>query len=170
MTRLGPRLGPRAGGRDARGDEGQVMFLVLGYTLICLALVGVVAAASAVHLARHRLQALADAAALDAADALDRVRFYAVDGTGGVPAAGSLPTTDETVRAVATGYLARTPAAQRFRSLAVIEPTGSPDGTSAQVSLSARVDLPILTSVLDAVRGGVTVEVTARARSRAVVP
>jgi uncharacterized membrane protein len=147
------------------------MLLVLVYTLIAIALVGVVVAASAVHLTRHRLQALADAAALDAADALDTPDFYADARTGiGVDPSGQVPLSDRSVRDSVTAYLARTPAAQRFAELQVSEATGAPGGTTAQVSLRAGVDLPFVTAVVQAFSGRIIVDVTARARTRVVTP
>lgn len=159
-----------AAARRDHGDDGQVALLVLVYALIAVALVSVVVAASTVHLARHRLQSLADAAALDAADALDRETFYGVRGSNavGVTRTGEVPLSDTTVQASVAAYLAIAPAAQRFEGLTAVEPTGTADGVTAEVSLQARVRLPFLTSVLDAFAGGLTVTATSRARTRVV--
>lgn len=60
-----------------RSDEGTIMLLTLGFTVLALLLVLVVAAATQVHLQRMRLTHVADEVALDAADALDVPAYYA---------------------------------------------------------------------------------------------
>src|SRR4051794_40876633 len=67
-------------------DEGTIMLLTLGFTVIALMLVLVVAAATQVHLQRMRLTHVADEVALDAADSLDVAGYYA--GEEGAPADG----------------------------------------------------------------------------------
>lgn len=154
---------------DRRPEEGQVVLLVLVYALIALALVSVVAGVSAVHLARHRLLAVADAAALDAADALDREAFYGAGdphrGNAGNRAGGVVPLSDGTVRDSVRRYLTESGAAQRFHEAAVAEPTGTPDGVTAEVTLVAVVRVPMLTTVLAPWADGITIRVTARART-----
>ena len=167
--------------RAARGpgrrvdDDGQLVLLVLVYTLLALALVSVVVSATAVHLARHRLQAVADGAALDAADALDRQRFYAADGTGGlpgqagpagVPGPGGLPVASQAVRQSVDRYLASSDEARALPGLAVVEPTGSPDSLTAQVSLAVPVRVPLLSTLLTAWGSGLEVAVGSRAQAR----
>jgi hypothetical protein len=53
------------------------MLLTLGFTVVALLLVLVIAAATQVHLQRMRLLHVADELALDAADALDVESYYA---------------------------------------------------------------------------------------------
>lgn len=146
-------------------DDGQITLLLLGYALITLALVLTVASATSVHLTRHRLLTLADGAALDAADALDRRRFYAEIGGAGPGPEQVVALTTESVRAGVAGYLASAPAVAALDGVAVGEPTNTPDGFTAQVTLVARARLPLL-PVLLGERAGVTVQVTARARAR----
>jgi hypothetical protein len=153
--------------RGVRGDEGQVALLVLVYFLVAGLLVLVVGAATQVHLARGRLLALADAAALDAADALDEPTYYA---RGAEPGAG-VPLTDATVRDSVDSYLALVGAPDRFDAFAVAATTGTPDGVTAQVVLRARVRPPLLPAAL--ARGwaaGVPVSVTSRARAGLLEP
>ena len=149
--------------RARRGDEGQVLLLSLVYGLIAVLLVLVVVSASAVHLERKRLLGLADAAALDAADALDEDRYFALVEAG--EPVTSVPLSDATVRAEASGYLVRQGAAARFVGLGIGAGTGSPDGETAVVVLTARA-LPLLPSVVtERWEAGVPLRVTARARS-----
>ena len=54
--------------RRAKGEDGQLSLLVLGFTVIALTLVIGGAAVTSVHISRMRLLDAADTAALDAAD------------------------------------------------------------------------------------------------------
>jgi hypothetical protein len=153
--------------RRPPSDEGQITLLLLGYALIGLALVLVAASATSVHLARHRLLTIADGAALDAAAALDRHRFYAELGGAGPGPDQVIALTAESVRTGVAAYLTATPAAAALGDVTVVEPTGSPDGFTAQVTLATRARLPLLPAVLGA-RVSVPVTVTARARARQV--
>lgn len=155
------------------------MLLVLGYTVVVLLLVTVVAGATSVHLTRHRLMALADAAALDAADALDVPAFYAtgvpataVPATGADPQAAPfdpVPLSDASVRTSVTEYLAVAAPLQGFPAPALGAGTGSPDGVTAQVTLTTTARIPLVSAVLRPWAGGLRVTVTARARA-AVAP
>lgn len=149
----------------ARGsdDAGQILLLSLVYGLIALLLILVVVSASGVHLERKRLLGLADAAALDAADAIDELRYFAVvDGGNSVDV---VPLSGETVRDSVTAYLARQEAGSRFDGLAVGAGTGSPDGETAVVVLTATA-LPLLpTFVTEQWRAGVPLRVIAQASS-----
>ncbi|MBI4939473.1 MAG: hypothetical protein HY830_01850 [Actinobacteria bacterium] len=161
------------------------MLLILGYAVVVLLLVTVVAAATSVHLTRHRLMGLADAAALDAADAIDTERFYTGGAggggqTGGGRAAGDsasrrteqttpdpVPLSDASVRASVSGYLAVAAPLQPFPAPQVGAGTGTPDGVTAQVTLTTTARIPLVSSVLRPWADGVRVTVTARARARA---
>lgn len=147
--------------RPARRDDGQVLLLILVYALIAVALVTVVVSASAVHLQRKRLLSVADAAALDAADALDTGAFYA-DGTA--PGEG-VPLTDASVRASVEEYVGLAGAPARFDGFAVAPSTGTSDGRTAEVTLVAVVRPPLLSSVISTFSDGVPLRVTARART-----
>ncbi len=145
----------------AHGEDGSVSLLVLGYTLICLSFVAVAVDATAVHLARTQLLDAADAAALAAADAVDERSLYR-DGVG-----EELPVTSRAVRDQAQDYLLAYAPPSRIDGIALVDATGSDDGTTTVV-LRGRVRLPIAASVLDAFRGGITVTVTSTARSTLV--
>lgn len=155
-----------SGPRGLRGDAGQILLLSLGFALVALLLVVVVVDATAVHLARNRLTALADGAALDAADALDSVAFYRDGAAPGPAGRGALPVSDATVRQSVADHLRVAPAADRFSALGVTTPTGSPDGITAEVTLEAVARLPLLAGAVAAWSGGVPIRVTARASSQ----
>ena len=148
-------------------DAGQILLLALLYGLIALLLVLVVVAASAVHLDRKRLLALADAAALDAADAVDEAAYF--EATARAEGIDAVPVTDATVRESVVAYLQRQDAPSRFIDLSVdTAATGTPDGQSAVVVLTAR-SLPLLPDVVaGGFTGGVPLRVTATASSRTV--
>lgn len=151
-----------------RPEQGQVTLLVLVYAMIVLAVLFTAASATAVHLARHRLLAVADAAALDAANALDRQRFYAEVGGAGPTPDRVISLSATSVQASVQAYLLASPTAGRLDQVSAAEPTGSPDGSTAEVTLTTVVRVPLLSAVTGSRAGGVTVEVTARARARQV--
>ena len=145
-----------AGG--AAGDEGRIALLSLVFALIATLLVLVVVSASAVHLQRKRLYAVADAAAADAADAVDQRSYYAA---GGGLVDGAVPLTDASVRASVAAYLAANDPG--VAGLAVGPATGSPDGRTAEVVLTARLLPPFAAFVPGPFARGVPARVTSRA-------
>jgi hypothetical protein len=140
-------------------DDGQILLLALGYALIALALVAVAVDATAVHLARTQLLDAADAAALDAADAVDPASVYA----GGL--ARDVPLSDAAVREQATTYLSSYQSPSRLDGIGLTGGTGSSDGTTAVVELTGTVRLPIAAPVVAAFAGGITVTVRSTARA-----
>jgi hypothetical protein len=141
------------------------MILALAYALIALALVLVIASASAVHIERKQLLALADAAALDAADAVDLDLFY-----GDHPAPrGSVPLTDSSVRSAVQRHFAQAPSAAGLSGLAISEPTGTPDGITAEVSLRATARPPFVPWALIGWADGIPLHVTSSARADGVM-
>ena len=148
-------------GRGAR-DDGQVMILALAFGLLAILLVGVVVSATAVHLERKRLLAVADLAALEAADAMDPARYYRDEP---VDAGGSPVTlTPADVSAAVESYLRTAPAAARFDDLQLVEAT-TRDGRTVVVTLRAVADVPLLSVATAAWSDGVELVVTARARA-----
>ncbi|MHA7262577.1 pilus assembly protein TadG-related protein [Arthrobacter sp. TMN-37] len=136
------------------GEDGQVGVLIIGYLLLLLLVLAVVLAASAVYLGHSRLLSVADGAALAAADT------FTIDASADT---GPQPVLDPaTVRFSAEGYVQRTGAGQRFPSLAVGPATGTPDGRTAQVVLTAVVHPPLVTVL---VPDGIPITATADARS-----
>ncbi|MFH5822327.1 hypothetical protein [Georgenia sp. AZ-5] len=138
------------------------MLLSLGFGVLVLALVLVVASASAVHIERKRLLALADAAAADAADAMDVAAYYAAEGSP----ATRVPLSDASVDAAVRDHLAAAPmVTAQFDDLRVAEPTGTPDGTTAQVTLTAVARPSLVPWALVPWADGVGLRVTASARA-----
>ena len=101
----------------------------------------------------------ADAAALDAADALDEAALY----EEGLP--DVVPVSSETVRRAAQDYLAARPRPSGITGWSTLAGTGSPDGQQAVVVLQGTVELPLTGGLLSALGGSVTVTVEARARA-----
>ncbi len=146
------------------GDDGQILIMLLGYVVVALMLVIVAVDATAVHLARTQLLDAADAAALDAADAADSSSVY----RSGVDA--DVPLTTATVRSAAAGYLSTYSPPSRVQDLRLDDATGTPDGRTAVVQLSASVRLPLLGPAVNAWSGGITVTVRSQARADVDVP
>ena len=158
----GPRRdGSRDQNRDhARGedrDDGQVTILVIGFAVVLLLLTVVVMGVTAVYVGERKLQVLADNAALAAADT-----FVALEpGTGGAPPVTVLD--DDAVAGAATAYLDTVSAWAGTPGLALAAPTGSPDGRTAEVTLSAVVHPPVVNLL---VPDGIPITATSEARAR----
>lgn len=149
--------------RAAGADDGQVMLLSLCFAVVCLLLVTVVVSASAVHLERKRLTALADSLALAAADQVDTDDYFR--GTAPDPVTGgAVHLTDATVAAAVTAHLAAWPS-DALPDAVVVESSGTPDGRTAEVRLRAVVRPALLTWVLAPWSDGVTVHARASARA-----
>lgn len=145
--------GPAAGGPE----DGQVMVLVIGYVLLALLVTTVVAAASSVYIEHKKLLSLADGASVAAADSFT---LGQLDGASGSPTA---VLSSGRVRGTAVDYLNRNGAFARVSGLTVTPATGSPDGATAVVVLSAAVHPPVVNFL---VPDGVRIEATSTARSR----
>ncbi len=144
--------------REAR-DRGQITVLVIGlFAMAILLIIGGVDVTAA-HLARVRLVDTADAAALDAADALDQGGAYH-HGIG-----DSVSVSDATVREAAAAYLAARPRPAGVEAIAVEAASGTPDGRTAVVVLTGRAVLPMTGGVLASLGRSVTITVDARARA-----
>lgn len=133
------------------------MMLIVGYVLLALLLATVVTAASSVYLEHKKLLSLADGASVAAADSFT---------LGQLESAGGSPTavlTGARVRSAAADFLDRSRAFTRFSSLGVGPGTGSPDGSTAVVVLSAAVHPPVVNFLIP---DGIRIEASSTARSR----
>ncbi|WP_426594890.1 pilus assembly protein TadG-related protein [Cellulomonas sp. McL0617] len=145
----------------ARRDDGQVMLLTLGFVVIALLLISVVASAAHVHLERKRLLALADVLALEGADAVASDRYYAP----GADRQPGVPLTDATVRREVEQYLRDNPdATAQWDQFTVLSAT-TPDGSSAYVHLGAVTHPVLLSWVLAPWQDGIALEAESSARA-----
>ena len=140
-----------------RRDEGQIMVLALGYILLALLMATVVMAASSVYLEHKKLLSLADGAAVAAADSFT---LGQLESTGGSPSA---ILSGSRVRGAAVDFLFRSGAFTRFDGLTAAPGTGSPDGSTAVVVLTAAVHPPVVNFLVPA---GIRIEASSTARSR----
>lgn len=136
------------------GEEGSSLILTIFYSAFALLLILIVVAATSLALERKRLFNEADGAALAGADAYNLSSIQAGSD------AGAPVLQDSDVHAAAQEYLA----VVRNSSLEdrVLENASSPDGMSAQVTLSAAWKPPVITLF---VPDGIRLSVTASARS-----
>ncbi len=120
------------------------MLLTSMFVAFALVLVAVVVSATAVHLDRKRLFDLADATALDAADAMAAETVY----EGGLPdpaEGGVLVLSDADVESSVRSFLVTHPAMLAGLDDVTIIGAVTPDGRTANVQLAAR-SRPILVS------------------------
>lgn len=131
--------------------------LVIGFMVVALALITVVVAATSLHLERTRLAALADLAALDAADVVSDAAYFGRD--------GEPPLSDDDVAATVERYLADHPdTAARWDGLTVIS-ASAPDARTAQVRLGAVVRPSWVSWVLAPFTDGIAIEASSSARA-----
>jgi uncharacterized membrane protein len=137
------------GRRIRRGsdDEGSVLILTLGYAVLALAVVLVGTAATSLYLAQKQLDAVADAAALAAADGFD------LSVTDGEPVARL---SDAGVRREAEAMVAT------IGGEAQLVSATSPDGVSARVTVAGSWHPPVITVF---VPDGVALQSTATSRT-----
>ena len=140
--------------RKLRADDGSTLPLIIFYGFLCLVLVLLVVAATSLYIERKRLFTLADGTAVVGAEAFDLSQVQSRD--DGL----ELGLRSADVAAAVDDYLDANPQ-NTFESLRV-ERADSPDGRSAEVTLSAAWRPPVLTLF---VPDGIRLEVTAVARS-----
>lgn len=122
----------RRGEPATRGDQGSVSLLLVGFFLVAVLLVAVVVDASAAFLRRQELSALADGAAVAAADGIRSEQIY----LEGVP--DQVAIDPDLARAYVADYLSRSgrPAGLRWQV--------STTADSVRVELSGPLDLPLV--------------------------
>ncbi len=140
-------------------DRGRILVLVAGlFGLLGLLIVGGIDVTS-VQLARMHVLDAADAAAVHAADSIDRSSLYR-KGIG-----ETIALSDATVREAAGESLASQHRPAHVAGWQVASGTGTDDGSTAVVRVTADVQPPLLGGVLSFVGHDVTVTVESRARA-----
>ncbi len=124
-------------GTETGTETGTVTVLVVGFVVVVGLLVAVVVDASAAYLRRQQVTALADGAALAAADGAQGEEVY----TSGLGVRADIDPVQ--ARAHVAAYLQRTEAAAAFPGLSWQVST---NGTEVQVRLAAPLELPITPS------------------------
>lgn len=147
------------GGGLGDRESGQISILLLGMVTLALSVVLAVVGVTSVQLARIHLLDAADAAALDASDALAREIVYA-EGLG-----AGVPLSDETVVTAASEHLASRTMPGRISGWSVAPGTGTPDGRTAVVAVTGVARVPVLGRLLDQFGTGVRITMTSTARS-----
>lgn len=146
-----------------RDERGSVSVLILGLTVVAALLVAGTIAVTSAHLSRMRLLDVADGAALSAANALDESVYR--EGVG-----RSVPLSTASVRERAAEYLGSRPMPGSVTAWRLGSDTGTPDGVTAVVALTAEADLPLVGGVLRGLGASVTISVRSEARADLVVP
>ena len=152
-------LADRIGATWARSDDGLISILMIGLTAIALTVIMAIVGVTSVQLSRIHLLDAADAAALDASDALAKEVVYS-NGLG-----AGVPLTDETVIGAASQHLDARTMPTRIERWALGPGTGTPDGRTAVVVLTGTARIPVVSPVLDTFGGGVRITATSTARS-----
>lgn len=132
---------------DRPDDEGSVLILTLGYAVLALVVVLICTAATSLYLAQKRLDAVADAAALAAADGFELTI------AAGEPVASL---SDAEVREEAQLMVAQ------IGGGATLVSAETPDGVSARITVAGAWHPPVVTLF---VPDGLALEATATSRT-----
>lgn len=149
------RRGGLSGGNEA-DDQGQIMVLVIGFVLIALLLISVVAASSSLYLGQKKLLSLADAAALAGADS-----FVLQGNSANIDPQTVL--TPAKVTSAAQAFLETSATPSSLSGVHLETATGTSDGHTAEVALTGVVH-PFLLSIFVPAGIEITVYSTARAQ------
>ena len=140
----------------ARGDDGQLLLLVLAYAVIAGLLITVVVNLSKAYLYRRALVAAVDGAALAAANQPDLDRLYS--GGGAV-----LPLSEVGARSAVRQYVRDADLARRFDGFQVLDVIT--DGQTVTVRLGTVARMPFINVLSSRYADGYPIDATARARS-----
>src|SRR5690625_2847058 len=110
----------RSSSRGYSPEAGNTLVLSIVLSAVAIALVLTLATVTQMHIERKRLLALADAAAIHAASAIDEPAYFAEPGS-------EVPLSDSTVRAAVDDFLTHLGPGQRsrLRGLSVGSPTNA---------------------------------------------
>ena len=145
------------------GEDGQTSVLAIGFVVLALLLVTGVVSATGVHLDRKRLLATADAAAINASDALSDPGYYA---EGRRPTAeGHVLITDEDVRRAVREHLADHPELTAGLERVQVLEAASPDGRTAVVRLGAYTRPALISWVTAPWSDGIALEAASSGRA-----
>ena len=152
-------LPPKGHSRNCAGgtEDGQMAVLIIGFVMLALLVATVMMGASTLYIEHKKLLSLADGASVAAAGSYT---LGQVETAGGTPSA---VLSGDRIRNVASDYLARNGAFDRIDALTVAPGTGTPDGSTAVVVLSAAVHPPVVNFL---VPDGIRIEAASTARSR----
>lgn len=139
-------------------ESGRILLFTLGFVVIGLMLVAMVASATAVHLDGKRLYNLADLLAVDAADAASPNRHLGNDD-------GGLVLTDADVARAVADALAAYPFPDDLPDDLRVAEASTPDGRTARVTLTARSHPPLLAWFTTTAGNGFALTATSTARS-----
>ncbi len=141
-----------------RDDDGQIMLMAIGYAIVALLLVTAVVSASGIHLERKRLLALADLAALAAADSIDRNAYFTRDPAGDLVRLG-----DDEVHAEVIDYLAAASPGAELDGVELL--AVATEGRTATVTLRSVARPALISWVTAPWSDGIELVVTATARA-----
>lgn len=139
---------------DPSDDRGSILPLICFYGALALLVTLIAASATSLYLERKRLFTLADGAALVGAESFD------LDDTTMSPEGPRATLTDTAVRDAVGAYLASNPIGE-FEALH-LDDASTPDGRSAQVTVSAIWRPPVVTLF---VPEGLRIDATAVSRT-----
>ena len=148
---------------SADPEQGRILLLTLGFVVVGLMLVGMIASATAVHLDHKRLYNLADLLAASAADATPPGQ-HLIAGPPGTSGDGLALTDSEVARAV-TDELRTYPFPDQLPSDLRVVQADTPDGRTARVTLSSTSHPPLLAWFTRSVGSGFTVVAASTARA-----
>ncbi len=146
-----------SGGGRRRDDRGSVLLLGIGLVVVCVLALAVLVDVTAVFLQRQRLFAVADAAAIAGAQAIDLDAYYAHG------ASASTRLDPSAVTAAVRSHLERAGARAAIPGLTVSRVWS--DGNSVAVALQCPLNLPFLSGLFG---GRASVESWAQLDYRAV--